>query len=108
MHKQWSSNPAINRRDSTYSKQSTTQLLKEDTIEENEPYIDDDGRLSPMPRMISSDSLNSTTVPTTGSSRSETADVLRIIIRLQQRQKQHNELIERELQMLQWKLQGNQ
>ena len=111
MHKQWSSNPVINRRpsqESTHSNHSTTQLLKEDTIDENEPYIDG-GRLSPVPRMISSDSLDSTTVPTaTETSQSETADVLRMIIRLQQRQKQHNQLIERELQMLQWKLQSNQ
>ena len=111
MHKQWSSNPVINRRasqestQSTHSNHSTAQLLKEDTIDENEPYTIDGGRLSPLPvRNISQDSIDDTQPNSTTESSSESADVLRMIIRLQNRQKQHNQLIERELEMLRWKL----
>ena len=113
MHKQWSSNPVINRRasqestQSTHSNHSTTQLLKEDTIDENEihePYTDG-GRLSPVPvRNILQDSIDDTHPNSTTESNSESADILRMIIRLQNRQKQHNQLIERELEMLRWKL----
>ena len=89
MHKQWSSNPAINRRASQESTQSTHSnheygLLKEDTIDENEihePYTDG-GRLSPVPMRNSSqeDSIDDTQPNSSTESNSESADVLKMII----------------------------